>query len=67
MRCRISFTSEAEGIVMTSNRRNSGHSMDPYPGLWDRARKFMDAKYPDLHGIPSKEMLIDLLLKEAGF
>ena len=41
--------------------------MDPYPGLWDRARKFMDAKYPDLHGIPRKEMLIDLLLKEAGF
>ena len=52
---------------MPAIRRNPGHSTDPYPGLWDRARKFMDEKYPDLHGIPSKEMLIDLLLKEAGF
>jgi hypothetical protein len=47
--------------------KNQGHSTDPYPDLWKRARKFMDKKYPDLRGIPSKEMLIDLLLKEAGF
>ena len=47
--------------------RNPCHSTDPYPDLWKRARKFMDEKYPDLHGIPSREMLIDLLLKEAGF
>ena len=52
---------------MSPNRRNSGHSLEPYPGLWHRARKFMDEKYLELHGIPSKEMLIDLLLKEAGF
>lgn len=39
----------------------------PYPDLWKRARRFMDEKYPDEHGIPSREMLIHLLLKEAGF
>ena len=42
-------------------------STDPYPDLWKRARKFMDEKYPELKGIPSREMLIDLLLKEVGF
>jgi hypothetical protein len=35
--------------------------------LWTRARRFLDEKHPELTGIPSKEMLIDLLLKEAGF
>jgi hypothetical protein len=58
---------------MPSAFKNPCHSTDPYPDLWKRARKFMDEKYPDLHGIPSKEMLIDFddaiddLLKEAGF
>jgi hypothetical protein len=63
----LKFHGQGGGNIMSSNRRNSGHSMEPYPGLWDRARKFMDEKYPELHGIPSREMLIDLLLKEAGF
>ena len=63
----LKFHGQGGEGIMSSIRRNSGHSMDPYPGLWDRARKFMDEKYPELHGIPSKEMLIDLLLKEAGF
>ena len=48
-------------------RINNNRSLEPYPDLWKRARRFMDEKYPDLHGIPSREMLIDLLLKEAGF
>ena len=58
---------------MPSAFKDPCHSTDPYPDLWKRARKFMDEKYPDLHGIPSKEMLIDFddaiddLLKEAGF
>ena len=58
---------------MPSAFKDPCHSTDPYPDLWKRARKFMDEKYPDLHGIPSNEMLIDFddaiddLLKEAGF
>jgi len=46
---------------------NEQHSSDPYPDLWERAQRFMDKRYPDLHGIPSMKMLIDLLLKELGF
>ena len=39
-----------------------------YPGLWSRAGKFLKEKHPELRGKdPSKEMLIDLLLKELGF
>jgi hypothetical protein len=42
-------------------------STDPYPDLWVRTRRYLKEKHPDLRGIPSREMLIDLLLKEAGF
>ena len=40
---------------------------EPYPDLWKRAARFMRAKHPEIVGVPSKEMFIDLLLKEVGF
>ena len=47
--------------------KQAGISSDPYPDLWARTRRYLKEKHPDLRGIPSREMLIDLLLKEAGF
>ena len=47
--------------------KEAGISSDPYPDLWDRTQRYLKEKHPDLKGIPSREMLIDLLLKEAGF
>jgi hypothetical protein len=41
-------------------------SDDCYPDLWVRARRFMDSRHPEIRAIPSKDMLIHLLLKELG-
>ena len=38
-----------------------------YPDLWVRARRFMDSYHSEIKAIPSKDMLIHLLLKELGF
>ena len=37
-----------------------------YPDLWVRARRFMDSRHPEIRAIPSKDMLVHLLLKELG-
>jgi hypothetical protein len=48
--------------------RNQGHTNDPYPDLWVRARKYLNEKHPKLKGIPvSRDTLIALLLEEVGY